>query len=572
VPVLVFLVFALSCGHATPAPSPPAAAPSGRRVAQSSPPPRVIAPNELAGTAARISEETRALLRAEGELIWKRWTTGTGPLPASALAEHPRLAQAESIDIVSAAAARASTADARGALGLLSQQLGTLAIAREAGPEIEALDRARAQLAFAAPGETRATLGERDLDRLLTDEPNPQKRAAAAQAEAKAAQALAPLAMARDAAVDKAIHALGLGSWTALEERAHQMAIPELAQLAEATLAATEEVGERAVEASSVRNLGITSDRLRRADLPRMARTKIADPYFSPGKAWPNVRDVLIKVGAPPPSGLRVDADPSPSKGARPLALLIDPPRDVRLSLRPTGGFEEQRATLHEGVRALGGALTSVPRWELAQLGDGSAAQGIALLFEALAGQPEWLRAATQLRGEPLDDVVHTEATRSLLAARRAAAMVLFEIRRREGSRGPEEQAALYRGLLQRALFCVLSDDDAGRWALEADSFALTAAPLLGALLAAQLELKLGPTWWNSPQPALKQLWARGRSLTAIEAARALGLAQLDPAGLAAIADARLRYSAPDAPPVAPKPDYKYMQGDKKKRRKARKK
>jgi hypothetical protein len=220
----------------------------------------------------------------------------------------------------------------------------------------------------------------------------------------------------------------------------------------------------------------------------------------------------------------------------------------------------------------VGGALTAVPRWELAQLGHGSAAAGIALLFEALAGEPEWLRATTQLRGEPLDDVVHTEATRRLLAARRAAAMVLFEIRRREGPRTAEAQASLYRGLLQRALFCVLSDDDAGRWAVEADSFALTAVPLLAAVLGAQLEQKLGPSWWNSPQPALKQLWAGGRSLTAIEAAQAMGLAQLDPAALATVADARLRYSAPDAPPVAPKPDYKYMQGDRKKRRKARKK
>lgn len=508
----------------------------------------------------------------EGEFLWKRWTTGSGPLPASALAEHPQLTQRESIDVVNTASGRASKPQARAALSLLAQQLATLAIAREAGAEIDALERARAQLAFAPPGDTRATLGERDLDRLLTDEPNAQKRALAALAEAKAAQPLAPLTMARDAAVDKAIHALGLGSWTVLEERAHGMAIGELAQLAETTLAATESVGERAVEASAVRNLGITSDRLSRADLPRMARTAIADPHFTPGKAWPNVRDVLIKVGAPPPAAVRVDADPSPSKGARPLALLVDPPRDVRLSLRPTGGFEEQRATLHEGARVVGGALTVAPRWELAQLGDGSAAESVALLFEALAGEPEWLRATTQLRGESLDDVVHTEATRRLLAARRAAALVLFEIRRREGPRTPEAQAALYRGLLQRALFCVLSDDDAGRWAMEADSFALTAVPLLGAVLAAQLEQKLGPSWWNSPQPALKQLWAGGRSLTAIEAAHAAGLAQLDPAALAAVADARLRYSAPDAPPVAPKPDYKYMQGDRKKRRKPRKK
>jgi hypothetical protein len=249
----------------------------------------------------------------------------------------------------------------------------------------------------------------------------------------------------------------------------------------------------------------------------------------------------------------------------------VDPPRDVRLSLRPAGGFEEQRATLHEGARAVGATLTEVSRWELAQLGDGSAAEGVALLFEALAGDPQWLRGVTQLRGEPLDDMVHTEATRRLLAVRRAAAMVLFEIRRRAAPQA-DAQATLYRGLLQRALFCVLSDDDANRWALEAEAFSRNVTPLVAGLFAAQLEQKLGQSWWTKQQPTIRQVWAGGRSLTALEATRALGLAQLDPAALASMVDERLRYSAPDAPPPAPKPDYKYMQGDKKKRRSKKKK
>ncbi|MGZ6124722.1 MAG: hypothetical protein ACXWLR_07165, partial [Myxococcales bacterium] len=429
------------------------------------------------------------------------------------------------------------------------------------------LERARAQLSFAVPGQSRDTLGERDLDRLLREEPSAQKRAAIALSEAKAAQPLAALALARDGAIDKAIEALGLGSWAAVEERAHGMPPSELERLAEATLAATEQVGARAVAAAAVRNLGIPGDRVRRGDLPRIARAAFADPQFTPGKAWPSARDALGQAGVAPPAALRVDAEPSPSKGARPLALLVDPPEDVRLSLRPAGGFDEQRATLHEGARATAGALTSVSRWELAQLGDGSGAEAVALLFEALAGTPEWLRGATQLRGEPLDDLVHTEATRRLLSARRAAAMALFEIHRREGSRSAEAQAALYRGLVQRALFCVLTDEDAGRWALESDGFLRTAPSLLSAILAAQLEQAFGPAWWKTPRPALQQVLSGGRSLTALEAARAAGLQRLDPSALASIADERLRYSAPDAPPPAPKPDYKYMQGDKKKRR-----
>src|SRR5439155_1262952 len=156
---------------------------------------------------------------------------------------------------------------------------------------------------------------------------------------------------------------------------------------------------------------------------------------------------------------LHVDAEPSPSKGARPLALLVDPPGDVRLSLRPAGGFEEQRATLHEGARAVGGAVISTPRWEPAQLGDGSAAEA--------------------------------------------------------------------------------------------------AAQLVGAVLAAQLEAHKTPDgapWWKSPDsgPLVRTLWAGGRSQTASEAARALGLATLDPAALARLSAERLAYAAPEAPPPTP--------------------
>jgi hypothetical protein len=92
-----------------------------------------------------------------------------------------------------------------------------------------------------------------------------------------------------------------------------------------------------------------------------------------------------------------------------------------------------------------------------------------------------------------------------------------------------------------------------------------------GRITAAQLEQAFGPNWWKTARPALSQVLAGGRSLTALEAARMAGLSGLDPAALAAVADERLRYSAPDAPPPAPKPDYKYMQGDKKKRHRKKK-
>ncbi|HUJ28086.1 MAG TPA: hypothetical protein VLW85_18825, partial [Myxococcales bacterium] len=71
------LLLLAACGHARPAPS--ISAPRG---APDAGPPR---PDPLQ-VAPAVSDETRAMLRAEGELLWTRWTTGAGPLPASAVA------------------------------------------------------------------------------------------------------------------------------------------------------------------------------------------------------------------------------------------------------------------------------------------------------------------------------------------------------------------------------------------------------------------------------------------------------------------------------------------------------
>ncbi|MFL5378368.1 MAG: hypothetical protein ACJ787_10655 [Myxococcales bacterium] len=641
---LGLLVAVLSCSHAQPA---PAAGTPPAKAASASDGPAAPSEAQAKADARALSDELHALLREEAERVWTRWTTGAGPLPSGALAQHPRLFLRESLAAASTALAHASTPEERLALRLLHAELATLAVSREAAPDADDLERARASLAFAAPGERRPEHSERDLDRLLTDEANAQKRQELAQAEAKAAKQLAPLALARDAAVQKAIERLGLPSWAAVVEELHGATPAQLADLAERTLTVTEAVARKAMMISAAHSLGVTPDRVRRADLPRLVRSAAADSQFTTGKAWPAAKETLAGMGLDPTKlpNVKVDLEPSPSKGPRPLALLVDPPGDVRLSLRPTGGFEEQRAVLHESARALGGALSEAPRWEIVQLGSGSAAEGVAQVFQEVASDPAWLREHTGLRGEPLDDLVHVQAARRLLAARRAAALVLFEVKRREGPQTAEANAALYKDLLQRATLATMTDDDAGRWALETDDWIRAATQLEGALFGAGLEDALdraspkpasaaaggtdgnpaastdagtAPKTTMSPKPTrstksksktvakgsppkdppppppppaaepatgsfwhaqasadlLMKIWAKGRSANAMETARLYGATQLDPAVLAQVADRRLAYSAPDAPPPAERPDYSYMQGDKKvrKRKKHRKK
>ena len=588
-----------ACQHAKPPPPPPppapVAPPEPPEPPEPDPPPPPPRP-DYAALARDISEQARALFTGEADLLWRRWTTGTGPLPVTASANRGKLFAIEPLRAVAIAADEAQDERDALALRLLHGQLAARAIALEASAEAEELERARSLLTFTPAGAARPER-ERDLDRLLLDEPAPARRAAIAQAEAHAAAQLAPLVKKRDEAFIDVVEELELPAWPRLVEELHRLPPSRLAALAEETLRETAEVARRAVAEISMKNLGLPADRLNRADLPRLLRVTGADPEFPPGGGHEHSRKLLAGAGvdAATLDGIRLDAEPRPAKGARPLALLVDPPRDVRLSYRGTGGFEEMRGLLHEAARAAGGALTDPQqRWELSQLGDGTGAEGVARLFEGLVGDPLWLRESTRLRGEPLDEIVHTQATRRLLAARRSAALVLFEVRRRKGAPDP---AALYRGLLQEATFALHTEDDARRWPLEADAWIRHAAGLQGEILAATLEIALrreagdrsgaagffdeeeegepkpvvqpsGPPWWRAEQtpPLLKRIWSLGRSASAENALRAAKLDALDPELLAAVADERLGYRSPERPPEPPRPDYRELRDDRRRR------
>ncbi len=628
-PLLLPLLALLGCVHAEAAKSAAAPAPgdlAGAAAAAPAPALPAAPPPDHSAAAKALSAEAHALQVAEGELFWKRWTTGQGALPAVAAQEHARLFTADSLQAIALAAGEAKDEKVRVALRLLHGHLATRAIARAAAAEGEALERARTLLAFSPAGAERPE-HERDLDKLLLEERSASRRAAIAVAEARAAATLLPVALARDAAYAKAREALQLPSWAELIDELHRTSPEQLAALAERTLRDTESAAQRAVADSALQNLGLTADRVHRADLPRLLRVTAADPEFQPGLGYSLSRRLLAGLGleAAALDRVQLDAEPRPAKGARPLALLVDPPADVRLSYRGAGGLDEQRALLHETARAAGAVFTDpARRWELASLGDGAGAEGSAQLFEELAGDPRWLREATKLRGEPLDELVHLMATRRLLSARRAAAMVLFEVRRRQGSPSADEQAKLYRGLLQRATFALFTDEDALRWPLEADSFIRSAALLEGELLAAQLEIALrrlagdrtgaagaldkprpdleeegedsevdeeepaapapppassaapaagqpaAPPWWRSPRAGalLRQIWSLGRSASTADVLRALEMSSLDPWLLAALAEEQLDYRAPERPPQPPKPDYREMRDDRGRRRK----
>ena len=111
----------------------------------------------------------------------------------------------------------------------------------------------------------------------------------------------------------------------------------ELAALAEATLAGTEATWRALLADLSRRELGGPAERLRARDLPRLLRTTAPPAAFPAARLLPDAEQLLIGLGLDLAAGgrLTVDAAPRPGKIARPLAVVVEAPGAVRLSLAP---------------------------------------------------------------------------------------------------------------------------------------------------------------------------------------------------------------------------------------------
>lgn len=549
-PLLARLSLAcLVCACATPRPAPSESA-TPRPPASPNPPPAENIPTEPPPAEAtepqeltKLRERARAVLREQALLLWKHWTTGEEIDVAATQRGTGALYSVASVQQVRAA--RAGLAgDAARALHRLELHLAGELLARETAPQQHAVAEAEAA-AVLDVGGTRHPW--RDLDRLLAGEASAAERAALTLAETPVLARLAPAYEARRARVAEVSSQLGWASPAAFGAELRDSTPAALAALAEETLASTEDLYFRTMERLAVAELGLPLAKLRRGDLPRLLRTPRVDAGFPADGAMPAARAVFESLGLPLESltGLTLDLDPRPTRSPRPLALPIDPPDDVRFSLKPTGGLEEWRAVLHELAHAQQSARVTRPEWELRQLAPAAGMEAAGFLFESLAGRADWLERATKLDDRQRARLVQVTAARRLFLLRRTAAQLLFDLGRSDGTFAADPAAA-WRRLVSRAWGFELTEADAARHAVEHDPLFAAADYLQAWCLAGQLERHLtradGARWWESPASGavLAAAWAEGGAPTVAELARRFGAERLGPAALVELLARRL--------------------------------
>jgi len=541
------ILVAAGCAHAPGAPAPAPAAPTSPAAAAApaagqagatgaagpsgAAAPPGAAPAE-ADPLAPLRLQVDALLTAQAAAAWAGWVGDAAlDLPAAsqgraALLEPAALARVDE-------ARRAATGPAARAADQLHAFLLGERLARATATSTQALASARAAATFSWDKRKEPL---RRLPFLLAAEPEGPRRKALAEAHDAAARALAPLVATREAALASAVGSLGFEGTLPLAAALRGAPVEALEALAEATLARTDATWRALLDALARKELSTPAERLRERDLPRLWRTAAESRAFPARRLLPDAEATLAGLGLDLAAGGRlvVDAAAHPGQIARPLCVPVEVPGQVRLAVPPVAGLDAARALFHELGVAQAAARITAPGLEARRLGSPALAGAWGRLLASVTADPAWL-TAHGLEAEAARREARVAAARRLHEARRAAALVLAEVAR---ARAPAGAAAAWARLGPRALGHPLDAGEAPPWRLEPDPLLESAEVLRAALLAAQVEARLGAgpggPWWRRPQSGawLREAWAHGAARTPDEVARDAGGAGLDPGAL----------------------------------------
>ena len=509
------------------------------------------APTPARDDLADLDSAVDAALTAQGEALWRTWTGGEPLDAAAAWSTREWALSPETQSRLDAALVAASPEERPSILRLRGFLAGERLARATAGP---ARTLAAARATAAVTWEKRS-VPLRQVPALLAAEKEAPRRKALADARAGALARLKPLVQAHAAAVNGAAAGLGLGGPLALAGALRGEGSEALAALAEATLARTDATWRALLDALARKELQSPSDRLRERDLPRLLRTTAPAATFPAPRLLPTAESTLAGLGLDLAAGghLTVDAVARPGKLPRPLAVPVQVPGGVRLSLAPVAGLDAVRALLHELGTAQAAAHAAASTASDRRLVAPAVIEAWGLLLEEVAATPGWLETQG-LTPEAARREARVAAARRLHAAREAAARVLVEIAR---VRDPAGLPALWAALGPRALGHPIDRGEAPPGAHLPDPLLEAAETLRAHLLTAQVELhlqSLGDPWWRSARAGawLRAAWAEGARRSPAEVARAAGAGGLDPAALDAVVLAGARAGGLDlaGPPV----------------------
>lgn len=514
-----------------------------------------------------IRRQVDAHIHLSELLGWHTRTRGEKPMQKVLFVGKEQLVSRRTLAFINHCLPKQTDPQDRKAAEFLRDYLAMAYIERQTAAESDSLAAAEIGAAVTLSFQ-KGPVGYSDLPVLLSREKDPKRRTEISEALSKVQRTvLNPLHMKKLMRAQELAQWMGYSSYVALSEQARRVDLPALLRQGSDFMQKSEPIYQSLLGEVAKEN-GVLPGKLRRADHARIFRAAQVERHLPEVLMVPAFRHFLRGIGLDMKTAtgadILVDDEMHPKKNPRAACFPLDPPTDVRITVKPVGGLVSWTTFFHEGGHALHFAWVTTPRPEFKQLGSYGFTEAVAELFARVWEEPAWLeRYATfarevsggkhadllpkgaRVRGVPaltkplMAYVIRNRLAYNLYLARRYGwAKLIYETVLQGGPEAylkgiyagqTSNRKALYRELFGKAYGYPLDEADAEQYLADVDAFFYAAdyarAFLLADLLHEVLREKFGAAWFTNPQVGafLKGLFAHGNRDGAEEVARQLG-------------------------------------------------
>ncbi len=481
-----------------------------------------------------LRTEAEELIKAQSLMGWNSWVYGTTSNQDSLYKAHAGLFSKENISLLRKAEGEEPDSVQKKRLRYLRQYLISEYINKQTAPLSDRVSNLESAATIRFEGKE---IPYRQVNSLIINEANQNRRAGLHLALEPVLDTMNVELRALEEMNHTVARDLGYASYTAVAEEVKGFSLAGLTPQLERFLAETESTYTSLLREAVQKNLALPLRRFHRYDIGALFRMQRFDRYFSAATMMAHAESTYHAMGIDLASNkhLTIDAELRERKNPRAVCSAVDVPSDVRLSVKPAGGFGDYRSLFHELGHALHYVNTREHAFEFKYLGEPTVTETYAFLSEYMLVNNAWLRLRTSMPVAAQKEFMRLQALYRLYFVRRYCAKTLYELQLHNGIPDPSR---LYSELLSSGTGYVPIPTDEKLYLTDVDPLFYAASYLRAWFLEAQLNGRLsrtyGVNWFEIPQAGefLESLWAHGDRYRGDELVQQIGDGRISPDAL----------------------------------------